>query len=59
MSYLVLLKEAEEKLKHGDEVKPIPGQESPPCWNCSQIMTGAKDIYGNEVWVCWACAKWA
>lgn len=40
-------------------VKQI-SQEAPLCWNCdSYLMTPETDIYGEPVWVCWGCAKWA
>ncbi len=42
---------------HREELKRILA--APNCWNCGAITTETKDIYGETVWVCWACAKWA
>lgn len=38
-----------------DEVRAILAV--PACWNCGATMTEAQDIYGEEVWACWSCAK--
>ena len=35
----------------------ILSQGGLPCWNCGAITTETKDIYGETVSVCWACAK--
>ena len=52
----VLLRELKD---HREEIKALLSQSAPPCWNCSAITTKTKDIYGEAVWVCWACAKTA
>jgi len=49
-----------EKLRgHKDEIKALLSQCGIPCWNCSQPMSEARTIFGDEVWVCWSCAKTA
>ena len=45
--------------EHREEIKALLSQSAPPCWNCGQPMTEAKTIYGDEVMVCWWCAKTA
>jgi hypothetical protein len=42
---------------HREELKRI--MAGPPCWNCGATTVEIDDIYGETVWVCWACAKWA
>lgn len=42
---------------HREELKRILAAST--CWNCGATMTQSKDIYAEEVWVCWGCAKWA
>jgi hypothetical protein len=40
---------------HRDELRRI--LLAPPCWNCGATMTPTHDIYGNNVFACWSCAK--
>jgi len=47
----------EELRDHREEIKTLLSQPTPPCWNCGQPMTEVKTIYGDEVMVCWWCAK--
>ena len=52
----------QELREQKEEVKSIlaenPTQELPPaCWDCGEITTETKDIYGETVWACWSCAK--
>ena len=49
----------EELKEHREEIKSLLSQAGCPCWNCGQPMSEAKTIYGDEVWVCWSCAKTA
>ena len=42
-----------------EEVKRLAQELSLPCWNCGGTTTETRDIYGETVWVCWGCAKWA
>jgi hypothetical protein len=42
-----------------EAAKRLAVELPPPCWNCEATMTEARDIYGEAVWVCWSCAKWA
>jgi len=42
---------------HKEEIKALLSRPDSPCWNCGQPMTEAKTIYGDEVMVCWWCAK--
>ncbi len=49
-----------EKLRgHKEEIKALLSQCGIPCWNCGQPMSEAKTIYGDDVMVCWWCAKTA
>jgi hypothetical protein len=45
-----------ELRRHREEVKMILA--APACWNCNGTTTETKDIFGETVFVCWACAKW-
>ncbi len=47
----------EELREHREEIKALLSQPTPPCWNCGQPMSKAKTIYGDDVMVCWWCAK--
>ncbi len=38
-----------------DEVRAI--LKVPACWNCGAPWSETVDIYGEPVFVCWACAK--
>jgi hypothetical protein len=40
---------------HRDELRSI--LLTPACWNCGATMTPTRDIYGNNVFACWSCAK--
>lgn len=42
-----------------EEAKRLAQELPPPCWNCGGITTQTKDIYGETVFACWGCAKWA
>ncbi len=46
-----------ELREHREEIKALLSQASCPCWNCGQPMSEAKTIYGDDVMVCWWCAK--
>jgi len=47
----------EQLREHREEIKSLLSQPTLPCWNCGQPMNKAKTIYGDEVMVCWWCAK--
>ena len=49
----------EQLREHREEIKALLSQPTPPCWNCGKPMSKAKTIYGDEVMVCWWCAKTA
>ncbi len=49
----------EELKEHREEIKSLLSQARCPCWNCGQSMSEARTIFGDEVWVCWSCAKTA
>ncbi len=49
----------QELREHKEEVKVLLSQCGIPCWNCGQPMSEARTIFGDEVWVCWSCAKTA
>lgn len=40
---------------HRDELKQV--LLAPPCWNCGVPMSPTHDIYGNDLFACWSCAK--
>jgi len=42
-----------------EEAKRLVQELPPACWNCDATMTETREIYGETVWVCWGCAKWA
>ncbi len=42
-----------------EEAKRLSQELPPPCWNCGSPMSETKDIYGQSVFACWSCAKWA
>ena len=48
-----------ELREHREEIKALLSQTNCPCWNCGQPMSEARTIFGDEVWVCWSCAKTA
>lgn len=41
-----------------EEAKRLAEDVSPLCWNCGATLQETRDIYGETVWACWACAKW-
>lgn len=41
-----------------EEARKLAKEVAPLCWNCGAITTETKDIYGRDVFVCWACARW-
>ena len=47
----------QELREHREEVKSLLSRVAPPCWSCGQPMSKTKTIYGDEVMVCWWCAK--
>ena len=51
--------ESSNAIKELGKEAALPSQCDTPCWNCSQTMSEAKTIFGDDVMVCWACAKWA
>lgn len=42
-----------------EEAKRLVQELRPLCWNCGGTTTETRDIYGETVWACWNCAKWA
>ena len=40
---------------HRDELRQV--LLAPPCWNCGATMSPTHDIHGNNLFVCWSCAK--
>ena len=42
-----------------EQARRLVKEPSPACWNCGATMTETADIYGQTVFVCWACAMWA
>lgn len=49
----------QELREHREEIKALLSQPGCPCWNCGQPMSEARTVFGDEVWVCWLCAKTA
>jgi len=47
----------QELREHKEQVRRILAY--PPCWDCGATTTETQDIYGEMVFVCWSCAKWA
>jgi formylmethanofuran dehydrogenase subunit E len=46
-------------LEDREAVKKLALESPPRCYNCGEATTETKDIYGETVFVCWSCAKWA
>lgn len=42
-----------------EEAKKLAAGLPPPCWNCGEATVETKDVFGETIWVCWSCAKWA
>ena len=42
-----------------EEAKKLAAGLPPPCWNCGEATTETQDVYGETVFACWGCAKWA
>jgi len=49
----------QELREHKEEIRFMLAQAAPRCWNCGGATTETRDIYGETVWGCWGCAKWA